>query len=74
MKELYFADQSRYDNGMEYERCGRALASGIISEVLTPMSAVVRSPIMPLIMVSPTSTWPTTTDLCMVLLKKRWAD
>ena len=24
MKELYFADQSRYDNGMEYERCGRS--------------------------------------------------
>ena len=25
MKELYFADQSRYDNGMEYERCGRSM-------------------------------------------------
>ena len=24
MKELYFADQNRYDNGMEYERCGRS--------------------------------------------------
>ena len=24
MKELYFADKSRYDNGMEYERCGRS--------------------------------------------------
>ena len=28
MKELYFADQNRYDNGMEYERCGR---SGVTS-------------------------------------------
>ena len=25
MKELYFADQNRYDNGMEYERCGRSV-------------------------------------------------
>ena len=24
MKELYFADQNRYNNGMEYERCGRS--------------------------------------------------
>ena len=24
MKEQYFADKSRYDNGMEYERCGRS--------------------------------------------------
>ena len=24
MKELYFADKSRYDNGMEFERCGRS--------------------------------------------------
>ena len=24
MKELYFADKSRYENGMEYERCGRS--------------------------------------------------
>ena len=24
MKENYFADKSRYDNGMEYERCGRS--------------------------------------------------
>ena len=24
MKELYFADENRYDNGMEYERCGRS--------------------------------------------------
>ena len=24
MKELYFADKNRYDNGMEYERCGRS--------------------------------------------------
>ena len=24
MKELYFADQNRYDNGMEYKRCGRS--------------------------------------------------
>ena len=24
MKELYFADKSRYDCGMEYERCGRS--------------------------------------------------
>ena len=27
MKELYFADKNRYDNGMEYERCGH---SGIL--------------------------------------------
>ena len=27
MKEQYFADKSRYDNGMKYERCGR---SGIL--------------------------------------------
>ena len=24
MKEQYLADKSRYDNGMEYERCGRS--------------------------------------------------
>ena len=24
MKEQYFADKNRYDNGMEYERCGRS--------------------------------------------------
>ena len=24
MRESYFADKSRYDNGMEYERCGRS--------------------------------------------------
>ena len=24
MKELYFADKNRYDNGMEFERCGRS--------------------------------------------------
>ena len=24
MKELYFADKSRYENGMEFERCGRS--------------------------------------------------
>ena len=35
MKELYFADQSRYDNGMEYERCGR---SGVLLTVDRPLS------------------------------------
>ena len=29
MKELYFADQNRYDNGMEYERCGRSGGSSV---------------------------------------------
>lgn len=24
MREHYLADNSRYDNGMEYERCGRS--------------------------------------------------
>ncbi len=24
MRELYFADKSRYDNGMKFERCGRS--------------------------------------------------
>ncbi|MBR6979709.1 MAG: aldo/keto reductase [Prevotella sp.] len=24
MKEMYFADKNRYDNGMEYQRCGRS--------------------------------------------------
>ena len=82
MKELYFADQNRYDNGMEYERCGR---SGVLLPKVSlgfwhnfgsviPMNGVVRSPIMPLIMVSPTSIWPTTTDLYMVRLKRQWED
>ena len=31
MKELYFADQNRYDNGMEYEHCGR---SGVLLAAL----------------------------------------
>jgi len=37
MKELYFADQNRYDNGMEYERCGR---SGVLLTVDRPLSEV----------------------------------
>ena len=65
MKELYFADQNRYDNGMEYE---------LISEALTPMSAAERLPTMHLIMVSPTLIWLTTTDQFMAQLKRRWAD
>ena len=37
MKELYFADQNRYDNGMEYERCGRSV---VLLTVDRPLSEV----------------------------------